>query len=186
MRLIDVVLPRRFEWVLFRAERLSPPEPGGLQIEEVGPGQRLSTEQHRFLRQHMRALSLWYLLRWHRRGEGWVFFARQAGRHVHYAFVRSARRYRRQFPVIREPAALLIGPVRTETWARGRGVLRRVLAHAVAELAQRGLGPFYANIRPDNEPSIRGFERAGFTRIGVWTGARAMGGLWLRSRGIDD
>ena len=60
--------------------------------------------------------------------------------------------------------------------ARGRGVMTRVVrlltAHALDDL---GLARVQALVHPDNGPSIRVLERAGFAREGVLPAHRGAG-----------
>jgi len=181
MQIPRALLPRRFEWVLYRAERLAEPDPGRVQFEFVSPRRRVTNTQRLFLRRHISALSLWRLLQWHRKGAGWIFLAREQEPYAHYSFVTPPRRYRRIFPVISEPGALLIGPSFTEPAMRGRGLYRQTLAMITARLGEEGYGPFYVFASPTNVRSLRGIERAGFQRCGVWTGTRAFMGAWIQS-----
>jgi RimJ/RimL family protein N-acetyltransferase len=184
--IIRTLLPRRFEWVLYRTAQLPPPDVSDLTIEVVEPRQALTPPQHAYLARRVRRLSLWYLLRWRRQGQGWLFLVRSADRYCHYTFVTPGHRYRRLFPIITEPRALLIGPCLTEAELRGRAIYPRVLQHVVATLAECGYGPFYIDTSLDNVASIRGMEKAGFKRCGVWRGRRALGNLLVCSRRVAD
>ena len=184
-QIIRACLPRRFEWVFYRAEAIAPPEANELEIQIVGPRTGPSEDQLAFLREHMRALSLRRLLRWRCRGCGWVYFASMDGRFCHYSFVTPAARYRKFCPEI--PAnALLIGPCMTMPAARGRSIYPRVIQQIAYDLTQEGRGPVYIQTDTTNAASIRGMEKAGFTKCGVWAGRRAFFDLITRARKVGD
>ncbi|HET6429693.1 MAG TPA: GNAT family N-acetyltransferase [Phycisphaerae bacterium] len=178
---------RAFEYVLFRSpEVVRAPEMGEVAVERVGPGRALSAEQTVFLRRCMRLRSLLYMMRWQRRGTGWVYFGRIGREVCHSAFVTPARRYRRIFPVIEGDQALLIGPCFTDPDYRGRGIYPRILRHIVTELGGRGYGPFYVHTSPANAASLRGIEKAGFLRLGWWSGRRWLLNAWVSTRRVGD
>jgi GNAT superfamily N-acetyltransferase len=178
-------LPRRFEWVLFKTDSVPVIDIGDLAIEEVGPGQSLSPAQGGYLKSRIPAPTLYWMLRWQRRGNGWVFVAACDQKLCHYTFVTPARRYRRIFPMPEEEA-LLVGPSATDVEFRGRAIFKRVLAHVVHTLAERGHGPFYADTSVANTVSIRGIEKVGFQRCGVWAGKRWPLDLHVTSHRVSD
>ena len=183
---IRSLLPRRFERVLSRAESATPLDLSDISVEEVAPGHTLNIEQKAFLLKHMRGISLWRLLQWHRRGVGWVFLAKCEGRYAFYVLVTPANRYRRIFPVMTEPKALLLGPGLTETDFRGRSIHPRMLQHVVCALSERGWGPFYGSTSSTNAAALRGIAKAGFQRCGVWAGVRALFNLIVITRRVSD
>ena len=178
-------MPPWSEWVLYRASSLQAPDLSDLRVEIVGPGQSLNREQKSFLRQDIPTLRLWHFLRFHRRGEGWIFFASSGERLCHYTFVTPGQAYRRMFSII-EPDAQMIGPCFTEAAFRGRAIYPRLLCHVVSALGKSGRGPFYIYTHPGNLPSIRGMEKAGFVRCGVWSGKRYFLDLRVVSRWVAD
>ena len=50
---------------------------------------------------------------------------------------------------------------------RGRGVATRLIASSSMDMMQKGFGRAYARIWHSNVPSLRAFERAGWTRIAL-------------------
>jgi len=184
MRLLG---PRGFEYVLFRSpERLGAPEPADMAIETIGPRRPLSAEQAVFLRGHISLRDFLHLTHWQRQGTGWVYLARIGREYCHSAFVTPAERYRKVFPVIEPDGALLIGPCFTDPEYRGRGIYPHVLRHIASVLGARGYGPFYVHTSPDNAASIRGVEKAGFRRLGCWSGWRWMRNVWVSARRTGD
>jgi RimJ/RimL family protein N-acetyltransferase len=184
--IVRTLLPRRYNWVLYRASRLPRPDITDLSVEVVEPRQPLTPAQCAYLGRHIRRFNLWYLLRWQRSGQGWLFLVRCSAEYGHYTFVTPGRRYRRFFSIITEPRALLIGPCLTEPGLRGRTIYPRVLQHVVGLLGERGYGPFYIDTSLDNVASIRGMEKAGFTRCGVWSGTRVLWNLLVWGRRTAD
>jgi len=176
-RLLMWILPTRSNWVAYVCDG-SPaiPETAGLQVMAVGPNTALSPEQRGFLESRISVLSLTYLLRWHKKGLGWLFFVKSGDDFAHYAFVTPARRYARYFPMMNSEEALLIGPCFTEPEFRGRSIYPRVLQYIVTTLRNEGFGPFYIHTSIDNKASIRGMEKAGFRQLARWTGIRAICG----------
>lgn len=185
MSIVQRLMPPWAESVLYRASSLQAPDLSDLRVEIVGPGQSLNPEQKNFLRQDIPALRLWRFLRFHRRGQGWLFFASSGKQLCHYTFVTPGRAYRRMFSVI-EPDAQMIGPCLTVEAFRGRGIYPRLLRHVVNTLGKRGLEPFYIYTQPGNTKSIRGMEKAGFVRCGVWRGKRYFLDLRVVSRRVAD
>lgn len=177
--------PRRFEWVFYRAETPTPADTTDLEIQIVGPRVAPSGDQLAFLREHIRALSLRRLLRWRGRGSGWVYFASTDGRFCHYSFVTPATRYRKFCPEI-PPKALLIGPCMTLPAARGRSIYPRVIQQIANDLIREDRGPVYIQTDTTNTASIRGMEKAGFTKCGVWTGRRAFFDLLATARKVGE
>ena len=51
--------------------------------------------------------------------------------------------------------------------SRGRGLGRELLDALVAEAERRGCAQLFLEVRADNEPALRLYERAGFERNGV-------------------
>lgn len=172
--------------IAYRAESLPVPDMGGLEIEVIRAGECLATDQKRFVRRYCSPLQLWYLLRLRGLGVGWLFLVRVGDQFVHYTFVTRAKWYRKELPVITEPRALLVGPCRTESAFRGRAIYPRVLQYVVNRLAGEGHGPFYMHVTPDNVASVRGIEKAGFTRCGAWAATHRMMGLLVTSRRVGD
>lgn len=185
MVVVRRLMPSLSEWVLYRAGPPQTPDLSDLKVEIVGPGRSLNREQTDFLRQNIPALKLWHFLRFHRRGEGWIFFASSGQRLCHYTFVTPGWAYHRMFSII-EPVAQMIGPCFTEEAFRGRGIYPRLLRHVVNTLGNNGQEPFYIYTHPGNTRSIRGMEKAGFARCGVWHGKRYLLDLRVVSRRIAD
>jgi hypothetical protein len=181
MHVVRRLVPPLSEWVLYRAISLEAADLSDLKIEIVGAGRSLSPEQRGFLRQHIPALRLWRLLRFHRRGQGWIFLASSGERLCHYTFVTPGRAYHRMFSII-EPDAQMIGPCLTEEAFSGRSIYPRLLRHVVNTLGKRGRQPFYIYTQPGNTRSIRGMEKAGFVRCGLWSGKRFLLDLRVVSR----
>ncbi len=46
--------------------------------------------------------------------------------------------------------------------ARGRKLGPKLLDHTIEELRRRGAGPIFLEVRPDNEPAVRLYEKFGF------------------------
>ena len=184
--MIGSLIKSEFHWILYRAESLPPAEIAEMSIEVVGPGERLSKAQFQFLRREWSRCMICYLLRLRCWGKGWVFLAKQAGQFVHYTFACSGRHYRRELPPIKERHALLVGPCGTHPQFRGRSIYSRVLRYAVNWLSEKGHGPFYINVSPYNVASIRGIEKAGFIRLGVWAGKKRAANLWTSSVRVGD
>ncbi len=183
MTLIRRLVPPVSEWVLYQTNSLRAPDLSDLKVGIVGPGRSMAREQKDFLRRHIPALTLWRFLRFHRRGKGWIVFAASRERLCHYTFVTPARAYLRMFPVM-EPDGQMIGPCLTEQEFRGRAIYPRVLCHVVNTLGSQGLGPFYVYIDTGNRASVRGVEKAGFVRCGVWRGKRCFLDLKVISRRV--
>lgn len=43
-----------------------------------------------------------------------------------------------------------------------------MLCYAIHTLSERGWGPFYISTNMGNPASLRGIEKAGFQRCGIW------------------
>jgi RimJ/RimL family protein N-acetyltransferase len=173
--------------VVYRIDDLPAADLSDLEVQAVGPGETPDAEQREFLRSHYSAVMLWYLLRWNRRGRGWLFLARSGGKLCHYTWVKPARGAWAVRSLTRgEPDAILVGPCMTQAEARGRSIYPRVLRQAVHTLRAQGHGPFYIYAATTNAPSLRGIEKAGFRRLGVYTGRRALFNLLVRGRLVED
>ena len=177
--------PPASEWVLYQSNSLCAADLGDLKIQIVGPGRPLTQAQMDFLRQHFPTLTLWRALRFYRRRQGWIFFAHSGGVLCHYTFVMPGRAYRRMFSLI-EPDAQMIGPCHTGDAFRGRGIFPRLLRYVVKALQEQGLGPFYVFAEASNTASIRGMEKAGFVRRGIWRGKRYFLDLRVVSQRVGD
>jgi hypothetical protein len=184
--LFVAMLPRRFKYIVFRAESLPTPDLHDLTIEIVEPRQALSQEAREFILQELSEAGLRTMLRWQQRGEGWIFLARCEGEYCNYTMATPARRESKLFPVMCEPKALQIGPGYTNAKFRGRAIHPRVRQNLVRYFVERGYGPFYGAVLPHNQASIRVQEKAGFVRCGVWVGTKALWGWWITSRRISD
>lgn len=184
--ILRALLPRKFEYVLFKVDSLEPPADPDFTVEEIGSGREPTAEQRAFVLRHVSAVGFWYQMRWVRRGEGWLFIVRCDGRPAFYMFVTPAARRARVFPVITEEKALLLGPGLTDPEFRGRRIHPRVIRYATAVLSERGWGPFYASTSTTNEAAIRGITRSGLQRVGVWAGARLFFDLFVRTRKVSD
>jgi RimJ/RimL family protein N-acetyltransferase len=80
-----------------------------------------------------------------------------------YAFALFDTQYKR---VLQVPVSTpLIGNCYTQPALRGRGLYPRMLRTACLCLARRGFGSAVISCSPDNIPSIKGIERAGFRRL---------------------
>jgi RimJ/RimL family protein N-acetyltransferase len=81
-----------------------------------------------------------------------------------------------------DPSIPVIGACFTDPNQRGRHLYPRVLSHILYEQVLSGKLPtIYILVAPDNEPSIRGIERAGFTRKARIRGTRIGGILFDKS-----
>lgn len=79
-------------------------------------------------------------------------------------------------------ATPVIGECYTNPAYRGRAMYTTVLKHIVADVASRQLADsIFILVSPDNAPSIRGIERAGFRLQGRLRGRRVLGLLTRRS-----
>ena len=58
---------------------------------------------------------------------------------------------------------------------RGRGIYPRVLKMIVARLTEKGIERVFICVKADNHASLRGVEKAGFTRVGQIRLIKAMG-----------
>lgn len=186
MQIVRAVAPRRFEFMLFRAEEGPPPDLSDIDIQVIEPRGTLDARQTRDVRNQMSRLSLYYLTREIHSGRAWLFLAYVDSDLAHFLFVRPVGKYRKLFPGVTEPRAMLVGPGATAPAFRGRRIYPRVLQCAIARIKERGDGPFYGHIVMDNDASVKGIERAGFVRLGVWRGWRAGGYLLVKSRRISD
>jgi hypothetical protein len=175
-----------FASVAYRAESLAAPATDDLTIDVVGPGQRLTLPQRQYLHCRNSTLSILYLLRLRGCGAGWVFLARSGQQYVHSTFVTRTWLYRREIPIMVESRALMFGPCFTEDAFRGRAMYPRMLQYAVNFLRNRQYGPFYICVSPDNLASIRGIEKAGFTRCGLWVGTKRGFNIQVTSRRVGD
>lgn len=185
-QLLRAFRPHRFEWVLFRAESLPEADLRDLRIECIGPRERPTSRQREDLKQHVSWLARLYLMRWVRRGAGWIFIGYQDDAPAHVTFVRLPSVYRKLFPAMCEPAGVFIGPCVTGAEFRGRRIYPRVLRYAVGMLTAQGFGPAYIHTHPNNIASIKGIERAGFSRCGIWSGTRTFGYLFVTSKRTGD
>ncbi len=183
--LVRPLLRKPFEFVLFRADALELPDLTDLEIEMVGPGRSLTPVQKHFLRRHIKARRLWWQMRWHRRGEGWIFFAVCDQQLCHYTIVTPARQFQKMFPII-EPGTQMIGPCLTESAFRGRAIYPRLLSHVTRTVGELRRWPFYIYTHLANTGSIAGMEKAGFVRCGVWSGTQYLRGLITTSRRVAD
>lgn len=59
-----------------------------------------------------------------------------------------------------------IGPCFTASEFRGKGIYPDVIGHICSHLSDAS-GTFYMIVDDDNQPSIRGIEKAGFVRVGT-------------------
>jgi hypothetical protein len=184
--IVRALLPREYEWVLSKADELEPPDVSDITIEQVGAGQRLTAEQREFLLTHIRPMSIWYLMRWVRRGEGWFWMTRNDGKPSSSMFANPARRYRRIFPVITEEKAMNIGPGYTVPEFRGLGLYTRMVRYAAVVAKAHGWGPFYGQAWSTNPAALRGIEKTGMKRVGVWAGRRAFFNLLVNTRKVSD
>lgn len=77
-----------------------------------------------------------------------------------------------------EPDAPLIGDCYTAAGYRGRGLYPQVLRHIANDLVSRKPGGrVFVLVAPENTASIRGIEKAGFTRIARLVGVRFL--VWV-------
>lgn len=82
-----------------------------------------------------------------------------------------------------DPQAPVIGECATPTAYRGQGLYPRTLIRIVNDWFGEGGGrPMYVLVAPDNGPSIRGIERAGFRRAARLRGYRVLGIMVRRQR----
>jgi len=51
--------------------------------------------------------------------------------------------------------------------ARGRGLYPKIIRHMFETLRRTGVNHFFVDVQPHNRASIRGLEKAGFTRIAI-------------------
>jgi len=51
--------------------------------------------------------------------------------------------------------------------ARGRGLYPNIIRHMVKMLRQEGIQEYYVDVKPKNRASVRGLEKAGFTKIAI-------------------
>lgn len=77
-----------------------------------------------------------------------------------------ARYAKRNFWPLSEGEAKLVQIITTPE-ERGRGVARELITASHAQLVSAGFKRCFARIWHSNEPSIRAFERAGWTRIAL-------------------
>jgi ribosomal protein S18 acetylase RimI-like enzyme len=81
-----------------------------------------------------------------------------------------------------DPGAAVIHEVFTPPDFRGRKLQAFMMRHIVEDLDARGVaGRVYAEVRPDNIPSLKGFARAGFDRIARVRGIK-LAGIVFRGR----
>lgn len=59
----------------------------------------------------------------------------------------------------------LLGGGFTVPHARGRGLQKTTLAHAIRDLLASGYKQVYTMVSPDNEPSLRGVHKVGFVPV---------------------
>ena len=103
------------------------------------------------------------LFTWMSKGEMLIFSAYNASNqlmHTSYVVPRCWK-----FPYLHENE-YEIGPCHTFSQFRGRGIYPRILRHIVSTVGTEET-KFYMVVNSNNESSIRGIEKAGFSRIGI-------------------
>ena len=83
-----------------------------------------------------------------------------------YGWTQGWRPFKRRLDWLTNDGVVL-GPYWTAPSERGRGLYGRMLAHSIAVCPDRERRPLVIFARPDNTPSLRGTEKAGFLRLGV-------------------
>jgi GNAT superfamily N-acetyltransferase len=180
------LLPRKFEYVLFKADSLEPPADPDFTVEQIGPGQEPTPEQRAFFVKCVGPIGFWYQMRWVRRGEGWAWITRNDGQPSSTMFATPAERLRKIFPVITGEKAMNIGPGYTVPEFRGRGLYTKMVQYAANVAKEHGWGPFYGLTSLGNAAAIRGQEKCGLKRVGVWAGTRVLFNLIVMTRRVSD
>jgi GNAT superfamily N-acetyltransferase len=101
-----------------------------------------------------------------RREEARLLCLSEDGLHLDaYGWIQDWRPFRRRFGALAQTGTML-GPYWTAPEARGRGLYGRLLAHSLS-LCDRDR-PILIGTSPENKPSQRGIEKAGFKPRGEW------------------
>jgi hypothetical protein len=112
-----------------------------------------------------------------RRGKARLLCLSEDGQHLDaYGWIQDWRPFRRRFGALARTGTML-GPYWTAPEARGRGLYGRLLAHSLS-ICDRDR-PILIGTSPENKPSQRGIEKAGFSLRGGWE-------IRLYLRGISD
>jgi len=178
--------PRRFEWIIYRAEQFAEPDSHDLTIEVAQFSPPLTPEQRAFMLRDLSPASVRENMRRFRDGWECVYFAKTEGQYCDYMFCKSLARYRRAVPELDLPRACLIGPGYTAPEFRGRNIHARVMQYAGCDAARRGYGPFFGFVYPWNDAANKAMVKAGWQRIGLWSVTAALQHRWLRCRRIAD
>lgn len=148
----------------------APMPPTGYTCEQYGPGDRLPSEVASFaMPGGMREVMWWRF----RRGLATLLLVRSPnGRPAAFGWVQSWRPFRRRFRAISRGGRML-GFYRTDPAHRGRGVYHFLLRRSVAMAPAHE--PLLIYAERDNEPSLRGIERAGFVFVAEVRVRRVLG-----------
>ena len=118
---------------------------------------------------------LWRIRRWLKHAEAAVLVFRCEGRPVHFSVVALAPgkygTYGNPFELHGKDWAMT-GPCYTDPVARGRGLFPLALRRVPGLLAPLGYRRFYTCVATGNTPSIRGIEKSGYRRVGLWHAVR--------------
>lgn len=93
-----------------------------------------------------------------------------------FGWIQQWRYFRRQYAWLTD-RGICLGFFWTAPEARGRGLYGRLMAHAIALCPRREELPLLIWTHPDNRPSLRGIEKAGFLRLGTYQISRYFFGL---------
>lgn len=102
-----------------------------------------------------------------KRGHARLLCLLRGGRLCAYGWVQQWGPFRRRLGWLTLDAVML-GPYWTAPSERGKGLYGRLLAHSIAVCPERDRKPLLIFARPGNWASLRGIEKAGFLRLGVY------------------
>jgi len=178
--------PLHFECYVLVMEDAPDPRLDEVKIDVVESRQPLTAEQQTYLEHSdLAGLALWTNLHRLRAGPGFLFLARAAdGCYCTYTWIVSSRYNRRRYPTMRGEQSLFLGPVYTDPRYRGQNIVARVMQYAIHYAKVHGYGPFYGLVAPTNTASIRGCDKAGWKRLGLWRGTAMLRDRIVRSHEV--
>ena len=109
----------------------------------------------------------WFMRQRMWRHDGKLLCLVQDGKIAAYGWVQGWKPFRRRFNwLVRD--AMMLGFYKTLPPYRGQGLYGRLLAHSIAACDNRNRIPLIIVVDPENKASVRGIEKAGFAKLGVF------------------
>ena len=102
-----------------------------------------------------------------KRGDARLLCLMEQGKLCAYGWIQRWRPFRRRLAWLADDG-IVLGPYWTAPSQRGKGFYGLLLGHSIALCPERYRKPLLIFARPDNKPSLRGIEKAGFVRLGVY------------------